>query len=503
MKHLLEISRIVTKKKVRKIEIFDDQALKNKSSKFNEFYEALLGGKYKNDRDAATHLYGCSPTDDKYRQLKSRFRKRLLNTLFFLDVNIPSASNYDRAYYSVNKEWTLVKILLSNGAELTAFDYARSILTTSMKYKFADVIVNCCRILRAYTAKHGMHKDFEEYNLLIKEYSNILEAEIRSEELYQSVLINYFLPSEMTQEMKVEMNAFCDALVSLSEQYESPVITYNMFLVWAIRYEILHDYEAMLQVCNKAEEYIEGNETYRRDEMVEIFYFKKMTAYLHLRDYKNGRMEAEKSLLAIKEGSELWFRYMEYYFLLAMHSESFINALAIHEMVTNNNKFRKMGSMEREKWSVYEVYLEYVFQASGNTSMSMQAKKKRSRSAQRNMAEMPSFNKEQRIFVVHYMVAQIMFALDKGNYQEASEKIDRMKSFALRQLKKEDYYRTIQFLRLLQQLAKADFQVEGLSNVEKYYHRLIETPFFYRGVLHELEVLPYEVLWNLILKRLA
>ena len=125
MKNLIEISKIVTKKKVRKIEIFDDHSLKNKNSKFNEFYEALMANKFKNDRDAASFLYGCSPTDDKYRQLKSRFRKRLLNTLFFLDVNVPSTSNYDRAYYSVNKDWTLVKILLSNNANLTAAALAR------------------------------------------------------------------------------------------------------------------------------------------------------------------------------------------------------------------------------------------------------------------------------------------------------------------------------------------------------------------------------------------
>ncbi len=87
MKNLIEISKIVTKKKVKKIEIFDDHSLKHKNSKFNEFYEALMSNKFRNDRDAASFLYSCSPTDDKYRQLKSRFRKRLLNTLFFLDVN--------------------------------------------------------------------------------------------------------------------------------------------------------------------------------------------------------------------------------------------------------------------------------------------------------------------------------------------------------------------------------------------------------------------------------
>ena len=83
MKNLIEISKIVTKRKVKKIEIFDEYYLKYKSSKFNEFYEALAANKFKNDRDAATFLYNSTPTDPKYRQLKSRFKKRLLNTLFF------------------------------------------------------------------------------------------------------------------------------------------------------------------------------------------------------------------------------------------------------------------------------------------------------------------------------------------------------------------------------------------------------------------------------------
>lgn len=83
MKNLIEIAQIITKKKIRKIEIFDEHYLQNKSSKFNDFYEGLIQGKFKNDRDAAEHLYKSTPKDDKYRQLKSRFRKRLLNTLFF------------------------------------------------------------------------------------------------------------------------------------------------------------------------------------------------------------------------------------------------------------------------------------------------------------------------------------------------------------------------------------------------------------------------------------
>ena len=61
----------------------------------------------------------------------------------------------------------------------------------------------------------------------------------------------------------------------------------------------------------------------------------------------------------------------------------------------------------------------------------------------------------------------------------------------------------IQFIRLLNQLAKANFQPNNLENTEKHYDQLVEQPFFYRGLLNELEIVPFEKLWNHILARLS
>ncbi len=502
MKNLIEISKIVTKKKVRKIEIFDDHSLKHKNSKFNEFYEALLASKFKNDRDAANFLYSCSPTDDKYRQLKSRFRKRLLNTLFFLDVNLPSTSSYERAYFSCNKDWTLVKILLSNNATHTASSLARQILTTALKFKFADVIVNCSRILRKYSADIGDEKNFEEYDQHIKQYQNVLDAEIRSEELHQRVIMNYYKPPSKNQDLRERIDTYCDALVGLSEIYDSPIIIYNMYLVWAFRYEMLHDYQAMLEVCNKAEEYIEKNPIYYQTEKLATFQLKKMSAYLHLRDYKNGKVNAEKCLKSFPAGSETWFVFMEYYLLLAIHTDNFVNALAIYNRATSNTKFKKMSGQEKEKWKIYNIYLNYIAESQKSENAILQSQRKSTFRLSRFLNDPLLFPKDQRIFTVLLVIAQILFFIEKKGYNAVSERIERLKNYANRQLKKEVYYRVIQFIRLLQQLEKADFKVENLSNVDKYYDRLIETPFAYRGLISELEVIPYEKLWNYILKQL-
>lgn len=502
MKNLIEIAKIVTKKKVKKIEIFDDYSLKNKNSKFNEFYEALMIGKFKNDRDAASFLYGCSPTDDKYRQLKSRFRKRLLNTLFFLDVNLPGTSNYDRAYYSCNKDWTLVKILLSNGAPFTASTLARQILTVALKFKFADIIVNCSRILRTYSADTDDEKEFELYDQYIKQYSDILDAEIRSEELYQRVFMNYYKPPAKSTELKERIDTYCDALVGLSEIYDSPIVIYNMYLVWAFRFEMLHDYESMIEVCQKAEHYIEQNPIYYQDEKLATFQLKKMSAFLHLRDYKRGKVNAEKCLQTFPEGSDNWFTFIEYYFLLSMHSENYINALAIYSRATSNAKFRKLSASDRERWKIYEVYLNYIIDVFGDENPVLRKQNRKTFKVQRFLSDPILYPKDMRIFTIFMVIAQILFYLEKKSFNNVTELIERLKTYANRQLKKEEYYRTIQFIRLLQQLQKAEYQLDGLSNTEKYYNRLSQNPFFYRGLISELEVIPYEKMWNIILSRL-
>lgn len=502
MKNLIEISKIVTKKKVKKIEIFDDHSLRHKNSKFNEFYEALMADKFKNDRDAATYLYNCSPTDDKYRQLKSRFRKRLLNTLFFLDINLPATSTYDRAYFSCNKDWTLVRILLSNDAHHTASSLARQILTTALKFKFADVIVNCSRILRKYAADDGNEKDYEQYDQYCKQYQDVLNAEIRSEELYQRVIMNYHKPVTPGFNLNEKIDIYCDALIGLSETYDSPVIIYHTYLVWTYRYEMMGDYHSMLEVCNKAEKYIEDNPRYYKEDMLATFQMKKMSAYLHLKDYNNGRVNAEKCLQSFPEGSDTWFAFMEYYFLLAMHTENYINAVAIYKRASEHTKFKRLTGISKRRWDMHEVFLNYIIDSQADKNPILKTQKNNKFRLSRFLNEPVLFPRDQRVFTILKTTAQMLFLLEKKSYSAAKDHIERLKGYANRQLKKEEHFRAIQFIRLLQQLSKADFKPINLTNTEKYLDRLVEQPFQYKGALYELEIIPYDMLWRLLIERL-
>lgn len=501
MKHLLEISNIVSWKKVKKIEIFDEASLKNKSSKLNEFFEALMDGKFKTDRDAAALLYQSSPTDDKYRQLKSRFRKRLLNTLFFIDINLPSASNYTRAYFSCNKDWTLAKILLSYGAELTAHDIAGQILTIALKFKFADIIVNSARILRQNAAHNRDEKEFQYYNQIINEYRDIILAEMRSEEINQFVRLRYENTSTHSESKNNELDDQCDQLILLSEKYDSPVITFNMFYAWLVKFEYENDFHAVIEICIKMEDYITHNPQYEQDDMLLTFQIKKLNAFLNLRDFENAKKDVEKFVKVFEEGSAHWHKYMDLYFLTAMHSDNFANALAIHSKVTSSPKFRKAHRMLKEKWKIYEYYLYFMIE---NTQNNLQGiyKQKSTQLFESLMADPLIFAKEYRSYTVQSVIAKTLVAYSNKNFLISAENVERLKSYTTRPTRPEENLRVNLFIKLLVQLVKSNFNTRFLSGYEKHLDNLANTPMKEHGQDFDLEIYPYEKLWKLLVSKL-
>lgn len=498
MKNLKEISKLITKQKIRKIEIFDEKYLENADGKFHQLFEGLQNNRFRNDREAAKYLYNGTPNEPKYRQLKSRFRRRLLNTLFFIDSSKKVVSNYERANAACNKDWALVNILLAYHADGPAYQLAKQTLTTAKNYQITEIILGCARILKNEAALKGDINSFNEYERLFSQYTQIQKSEARSEELYQRVLINYL---KQTAEA-IDIEAFCQELLMLDEQYESAIISYNMYLVWMLRFEMAENYLQMLEVCERAEKELEQKTEFVIREKQIIFHTKKMLAHLHLQDYFNGKKNAETCLNSYRKGSVIWFKFMEFYLLLALHTDQYIQAVAIFNQAYYHTSFKKLSHQERDKWFLYEAYLHYLIHYLKSDQAILRQQQKKRFPINPFLKKIPDFSKEERIFEVLTLILQILLYIENKKYTTAIMLINQLKNMANRQLKQEGYLRTIQFIRLLRQLERANFNVEELNNIQKFLDALGEQPFAYRGIIKDLEIIRYEKLWEMLIGRL-
>ncbi len=503
MKNLIEISKIVTKKRISKIEIFDKSLLNKKDSKFNEFYDGLVNNKFRTDDEAADYLYGTNPLDDKYRQLKSRFTKRLLNTLFFLDSNDPSFSNYHSSYYTCNKNWALIRILLSSGARSAATKLASKTITVAQNYRFADVLFNCSRILMTSCSLSGNHKEYEIYSEICHKAMQDMDAEIKSEELYQRLTIHFSSSAAMVNTDLAELGAeSLEKSKILCAESDSYNVHYNMYQIWILMYQFMGNYEKMIEICDLAEKFLVDNPPFRQEVKLASLALQKISCYLQLRDYENGRKNAEKCLELFTEGTNNWFVFLEYYFLLAIHTENYINAAGIYLKVVNHPRYEFTAMERQEKWKIFEAYLNYIFETE-NLNRDFLNDGKRKFRILKFLNEVPNYSKDKRGFNIAILIIQILYMLEKGDYTGIINRSEALNVYCSRYLRKDESYRSNCFIKMLLTMEKEDFRYERSKQLAmKYYRKLTEGNDDGQNIVYEWEIVPYEILWEKVLNRL-
>lgn len=503
MKILLEIAKVLTRKKIAKIEILDEQALKQKDSKFGKFYEGLLTGKIESDQDAALLLYESSdPSDAKYRQLKSRFRRRLFNTLFFVDINTPLASNYDQAHFNSSKDWALVEILLTYNATTAAAALCKQLLATALKFHFTELIIHTARRLREQAIVEADRKNFSYYTALVKKYLPIGEAEVTAEQYYleaQQIYQNNTCHQSCIDKLEILANQ----LVHLSEKPGSPIINYHMFYVWVLYYEVIQDYEGVLEVCNNANQYLQDHTDYFSDRKRTVFPIKILLAYLVMGDYEAGRVHAEKTLTQLSEDSLEWIDFLEYYLLLSLKTDHTMNAIAIFNKVAGSSAFKNLEEERREKWELLEAALHYLIEKEGANPLLLPRQRRKVFKLSDFITRPAHYPQQLLMLTLQRLTFQILLLLQRKSYPGVSERIEQLRKLEKYELKKEGYERAVIFVKLLSSLEKAGFQVKNLKNTEKYLQQLQALPYSYRGRIAALEILPFEKSWELILKYLS
>ncbi len=504
MKNLVEISKVVTKKRISKIEIFDKSLLNKKESKFNEFYEGLVTDKFSTDEEAAQFLYNTSPLDDKYRQLKSRFTKRLLNTLFFLDSNDPSFSDYHRANYTCNKNWAQIRILLNSGARNTAIKLATKTLGVAQNYKFSEIILNCSRILMSHASLTGNEREYEEFAAITTQALKHVEEEIRAEEMYQRLTIKFAVSASNNEELRHTADKYLHDVNKLCMQSDSYQLHFLRYQIWILATQIKGEFHKTISVCEEAEAWLNSTPNFNQKIKLANLALIKISTYLQLRDYDNGRKNAEKCLELVPEGSNNWFVFLEYYFLLAMHTENYINAAGIYIKVLNHPRFAYTNEERKEKWKIFEAYINYIFETEGlNKELLSSDPAKRKFRLLKFLNEVPNFTKDKKGYNVSILVIQILYMLEKGEYTGIINRAEALNVYCSRYLRRDDAYRSSCFLKMLLTMVKEDFGHERTKQMaQKYLRKMQEGDPEGNNMVNEWEIIPYEILWEKVLNRL-
>ena len=178
-----------------------------------------------------------------------------------------------------------------------------------------------------------------------------------------------------------------------------------------------------------------------------------------------------------------------YKVILSFHSNNDEQAHAIIKKVLLNRK--GMNETMIEHWNILKAYA-YLMSPDGNTFR-----------LGKFLNEVPVFSKDKRGHNTNILIIQILFLLKKKKHDEIINKVESLKQYVSKYLRKDDTFRTSCFIKMLCQLPVGNFHpINVQRRTKKYYEKMMELPKEQARMDVDVEIVPYEVLWSKVLSML-
>jgi hypothetical protein len=495
LKNLQEISSLVTDytKKGRFLKVSDGKA---DSTKYLKLINGLAQKRWASDEEASRDLYGKELGDKTFEMLKSRAKDQLVNMIFQLDTEKRFKSSYDKAYFSVCKNLLSGAILFAQGRINSGEDQLKLALKGCQQYYFNDLLIIAARLLRNVSVFSGSTRKFNFYNDLLSKAIATLQAETLAEQLNQELILLVVGSVGDDENWKRKTNAYFEELKELVNKFDTHTTRINMYRVGLRYYDSINDYRNSIRLATECEQYLYDHPHLIQKVRLGEMSLNKLYAALHLRDYENGSKYADECMNFFNAGTINWLIFLEYYFLLALHTGNNLKAKEIYGQVVNHKSFASYPPQNKEKWRIFEAFLVYA-------DPEQNQKGKRFNVA-RFINEVPIFSKDKAGYNFSIIVAQVLLSLKIGDYSGIVNKAEALKLYTARYIRKEKNPRSYYFMKMIQVMIRYDFDpVKTEQIAQKFFVKLQESHLGEQSELETLEVIPYDLLWPQVVEMLV
>ena len=472
----------------------DSQLLNFKTKRPNKewvLFDGLANGNIQNEEDALKLLYPEENSTAAFKMVKSRLRKKLMNQLFFLDFQGKSIKSSHTLEQECLAKLYQARVLINSGAYDLALPLLRQVLATAQKYDFNDIASLALRSFMHAYANLGERTQFYKVTEQLLNLTPKLTADQESEKLFLESKIELSHSVSARKNHLGKVREVLDKLETLWQESQS----YNTFdyyyilSIWA--QELIGDFNKIVDITNASEELLKNNKV--NAERFDHRYNKYIQVYAHLRAKKltEGIRLASRYETSFNPSSNNWFAFMENYTLLALHAKQYEVAHGIMHKVLTNPFFKKITKMAQERWSLFEAYL-HLMAPQHDVPFKWQ-----------NLVQnVPSYSKDKEGFNVAILILQVLYYVEMLDTEALEYRMEALKKYAHKHFKDSFSERSRIFFKLLALVVKANFDFTATQKRgEALYQKLLHTnpP---GDAYAEIEIVPYEHLWLLVLERL-
>lgn len=200
----------------------------------------------------------------------------------------------------------------------------------------------------------------------------------------------------------------------------------------------------------------------------------------------------------MQEGTFNWFKFNELHLMLMLKLKRYELAEKMLIKVIYHPRFEFLPDNAKELWRIYESYICYLI-TMGKVEKSSNHKFRLGKF----INEVPIFSKDKGGMNIAILVIKFLVLLQERRYNRVIDEIEAIEQYSYRHLRQKNTKRSYLFFKMLLQIPHCEFDIAKIqAKTQTLLEELMETPMQLGNQTHEVEVIPFEHLWEFALESL-
>lgn len=495
---LREMIQVVNRNKVKRIEVLGNE---DSDSTLNELYFGIASGKFASDATALQYFFETTDEkDNRYRKLRARLVRQVLNTTFFIDVKQAQFNDRQKAFYSCYRDFSAAYILMFRGAATPAVDVLEQVLEQCLKFEFTELTAEVTRFLRIYHGRlYGDQSKVERYATLHRDYEEKRYIEMKAFDYYEN-LVNYYITKRSpNQDIHQAASKYYAELTPLLEQPNTSQFYYYYCQIGIIKFLAVNDCHNALNIIDEALPKLQAAGNTSRGTLFTIA-IQKLACLTQLRILTDGvGDEIAHYCLSISEPDQFnWFRTQEIYFYYCAYGGRYQDALDIYAQVKASPRLSTLEGSFRDYWQLLGGYLHLLAALKKLNAANVEQIVGPFR-YKRFASDIEVLGKDKGGMNIPLVLLPVLYGLTQGGFDDSLISIEALDKYRKRYLDNEVNQRSNSFVKMLIAYTKLPYEKAAAEKKIRKELALLETldPQVV-GQSFAIEIVPYEDLWTML-----
>lgn len=465
-----------------------------KFPKLTLFFKFLKEGKAKTEDDMAFLLSFSTAYSPDYKKLKEEASGRITHLLLFVDSRKVPKSHMWKSYIPGFKKAVGAELVFMMGIEDAPIELAREANEQMSTVKFPDKkLLTLCNLARFGYNAHEFEV-FKKYAALALKTIDETRLEFEGEVLKME--LKFMLVKSAGEKFKHKLKAK-EIIRQLKKTFEktSSKGAFDNYILSCISYcYFTKDYHQLISLTGEAEEWYNKNYKITPKILLAELASHRLYSKVFLRDFEGAIEDLKLCLEVFNENFNDWSNFLEIFFLHNTYSGNYTKALDVYYKFLKSTVYETLPPDMKERWKYFEPYLNFVI---GDEFI-------------KENIDLLSFLNEISYYTEHksdnnipILIAQVIAMIDMGDFKKLAERTIYLENYITKYVDRKNFTRTYIFMKMLLNLFKNNFNIKKTEKeTTKQFKKIDFTPGGKLNTCDELEVIPYDVLWKLIIERI-